>query len=46
MREDRGRGFHRPRMLANPESFTVQEHLFETDGKDLWVTVPGMERIA
>lgn len=45
MRERRGRGFHRPRVIAEPESFSLQEHLFETDGKDLWVTAPGTERI-
>lgn len=45
MRERRGRGFHRPRVLPEPESFSLQEHVFETDGKDLWVTPPGTERI-
>lgn len=37
MREvvDRGRGYHRPRVMPEPETFTLQGHDFETDGKDL-----------
>lgn len=41
----RGKGYHRPRLLPDPESFTLAGHRFETDGKDLWVTPPGAERI-
>lgn len=41
----RGRGYHRPRVLPGPESFTLAGHLFETDGKDLWVTPPETKRI-
>lgn len=47
MREirERRRGYHRPRVLPRPESFILADHHFETDGKDLWVTAPRVERI-
>lgn len=47
MREirERRRGYHRPRVLPEPESFVLGDHHFETDGKDLWVTAPGIDRI-
>lgn len=38
-------GYHRPRLLPEPESFTLGGHRFETDGKDLWVTLPEDQRI-
>lgn len=40
------RGYHRPRpALPAPVEFALSGHRFETDGKDLWVTVPGGQRI-
>lgn len=45
-RADRGPGFHRRRPEpAAPIVFEAGGHAFETDGKDLWVTPPGAERI-
>lgn len=41
----RRKGYHRPRVLAEPEQFTLAGHRFETDGKDLWVTPPDTQRI-
>lgn len=41
----RNRGYHRPRSLPDPQFFIVQGHAFETDGKDLWVTLPEHPRI-
>lgn len=42
----RNRGYHRPRTrMPEPEFFTVQGHAFESDGKDLWVTPQGEDRI-
>lgn len=38
-------GYHRPRLIPEPESFILGDHRFETDGKDLWVTLPERPRI-
>lgn len=44
--QERRRGYHRARPApAEPVVFTLDGHAFETDGKHLWVTPPGSERI-
>lgn len=46
IRRERRRGYHRARPApAETVSFSLGRHAFETDGKDLWVTPPGTERI-
>jgi hypothetical protein len=43
---ERGRGYLRTRPApAEPVAFSLDDHDFETDGKDLWVTPPGSARI-
>lgn len=45
LREPR-KGYHRVRPApAEPVAFTLGGHVFETDGKHLWVTPPGSDRI-
>lgn len=43
----RRRGYHRPRALPATDtiSFTVHNHRFETDWRDLWVTPPAHARV-
>jgi sugar lactone lactonase YvrE len=44
--QERRRGYHRARPApAEPVVFTLDGHAFETDGKHLWVTPPGSDRI-
>lgn len=44
--QERRRGYHRARSApAEPVTFTLDGHVFETDGKHLWVTPPGSDRI-
>jgi hypothetical protein len=44
--QERRRGYHRARRApAEPVTFTLDGHSFETDGKHLWVTPPGLDRI-
>jgi hypothetical protein len=44
--QERRRGYHRARPApAEPLAFTLDGHIFETDGKHLWVTPPGSARI-
>lgn len=41
-----GRGYSRTRLKdLDPVSFTLDGHLFETSGRDLWVTLAGEEHI-
>ncbi|MBG0738725.1 hypothetical protein IV500_04740 [Paeniglutamicibacter antarcticus] len=43
---ERRRGYHRTRPVpVEPFTFALDGHAFETDGKHLWVTTPGTERI-
>lgn len=42
---ERRAGYHRARPTPEPIVFTLNGHVFETDGKHLWVTPPGSERL-
>jgi hypothetical protein len=44
--KERRYGYNRTRPVPpEPVAFTVDAHAFETDGKHLWVTLPGTARI-